>query len=81
MISYLSPVTLNVVKRRLDNLWEINVKHVRSDAHYGPIFFVKLLIYQMDVATISMPRSPQICVFLSSAIRDVDIMRRGGSLY
>lgn len=62
MTSYLLPVTFDVVEGRLYDLWEINVYHIGPDADDGSVLFVKLLIYQMDVATGSVPSSPQVRV-------------------
>lgn len=74
MIPHLLPVTFDVVEGRLYDLREINVQHVRTDAHDRSVLFVKLLVYQMDVATRSVPSSPQVRVLsmIISHQRQVD---------
>lgn len=56
------PVAFDIAERRLHDFRKIHVQDVRSHTHYRSILFVKLLVYQMDIATRSIPSPPQVRV-------------------
>lgn len=75
IITYFSPVTLNVAESRLYKFWKIDIQYIRPDTHNRPVLLVKLLIYQMNASSRVVPGSPQVRVLWSFVVRDVAMMR------